>query len=735
MPGVRGPLLRRVRLGALFAALAVSVAASAGALVLIAERLAPRVDLSAGQHTLSPRTRRLLESLSGDYRLVVAVDGQRTDRRALDRVADVLETFDRASPHVSRDLIDTATPAGAERFRALVAELVARDRPAIERHAETVREAARTLENAAAGLRELAPLLDTAARAIPDSAPNATNNRAYLAQRARTANVRAGELEDLAAGTRGALEPATPEAVVDPHALASRLAQPFAALDRELTGLADDLEKFSGDRDQGADARRAADPAARLARSLRRDVAIAGDRLARVRPTDASRVANALSRSEGVLVIGPQRLDADGLPVPGAVSAVDAESLLLSTEVLERAGIAAAPEIGRRAEDLLAAGIAAIADPDQPIVVLVHGGTASGADRQRFDALFEQLRRRLATRGVDLIDWAAGEPGAQRPRPVELDPTGRREVVYAVFPPDAATASATGDPERSGPRRAQRLGAALAQLVGEGRPILLSLNPSPDAGVGLADPIAAVLPRYGLAAATDRPLFRSAVSGGSRLSAPLAMATGAEPASGAAEHPLAAAVAGLPTLLPWPITLTPAADGAAVGVEVTPLLTVADDESTWAESQWIGVWSSRTDERRLSDQTTPDPRSDTLRPPGGGDRWLVAAAAERRDPALPEPARLVVVGGNAWFTDPVAMRQANLDGRQFFVNPGNLELFESGVMWLAGRDDLIARSSASQAVPLVRIRAEELSAVRWVLLGGLPLGVLVLGGIYRVLTG
>jgi hypothetical protein len=123
-------------------------------------------------------------------------------------------------------------------------------------------------------------------------------------------------------------------------------------------------------------------------------------------------------------------------------------------------------------------------------------------------------------------------------------------------------------------------------------------------------------------------------------------------------------------------------------------------------------------------------RDDTVGP------WTVAWAATRDDPALDRPQRLVVVGSNDWFVDQVTGEMTVVDGRPVARNPGNAELFEASVQWLAGRDELIASSPSAVAVPLIRPLSEvQLRLIRWLVIGAMPVLVLIVGLAWRVIRG
>jgi len=96
-----------------------------------------------------------------------------------------------------------------------------------------------------------------------------------------------------------------------------------------------------------------------------------------------------------------------------------------------------------------------------------------------------------------------------------------------------------------------------------------------------------------------------------------------------------------------------------------------------------------------------------------------------------------VVGANWWFFDKVAQPQVSVDGRTVAAHsPGQHRAVESSVYWLASQDELIAQSPAPQAVSIVQpMDAKVLSGLRITTILGVPLGVLLLGALYRLVRG
>jgi hypothetical protein len=109
--------------------------------------------------------------------------------------------------------------------------------------------------------------------------------------------------------------------------------------------------------------------------------------------------------------------------------------------------------------------------------------------------------------------------------------------------------------------------------------------------------------------------------------------------------------------------------------------------------------------------------------------WPIVAACER--PGSTGPQRLLVVGSNTFFVDARA-ELTRIDGRIVESSPGNFELLEAGVYWLAGQDDLIAQSPGARAVALVKpINEAQLRLVRLLVMLGVPVAVLGFGLAWR----
>ncbi len=699
------PARTRLRFALMSAVLVLASTVCAALLVLLAERYAVAIDVTATrEQELSPRTAKLLASLTGDYEIVIAADWTRLDPRAARRARDVLDLLRRGSRHVSASVIDTSSAAGAASYERLLARLAERDAPKARAHGDAIFAAIAGAQGLGASMQSLSSRFLAIRDAIPTGGAGAETNRQFFDDQAAQFRVNGSTLGEIAAKSRESLEKEPgPLGVPDFDAAAAPLKKAMTDLDAGLRQVLSSVDLVARAEEMPEAVRTLAAPLARDLSGLRDLAAIQADALARLPRLDTARVAGVLESSEAALVIGP--------PEAG-VTAVPFEWLFPAGEALATGGGSHA-DVRRRNEELFATAIDSLARPVNPIVVVVHSWPPPPLlDRQRgFGALVE----RLGLRGIDVVEWAAAvqpEPPSLR----SLDLKGNRPVVYAVFNSDAGASSAEGG---NGPERAQRLGATLARLVEDGRAILLSVIPSPLPAFGSKDPLVSALPLFGLSADSARPLMRDALTPSGRVVLPDFQLI----ASGEG-HSVAAAVRGLRTLFEWPVPLRVLPESEAGRSRVTPLY-VLEDRGAWAEAEWQELWAVAAPGVRRG-LARASPTADAARDDVSG-RWVVAAASERDRPAGAGVQRLVAVSSNTWFTDRVTTQQSRLvDGRIASANPGNIELFEAAVYWLAGQDDRIGASATARAVPVIRPLGEgTLAALRWMLVLGLP--VLTLG--------
>ena len=659
-----------------------------------------RLDLTpGGAQSLSPRTLAVLRS--GEAPIAVALVAPRgaldaRSRRSVDDLfARLTATSAGSGAPVDARWIDPMTDRGASDLEALWRRLERESAAVIASHDAAIRGA----------LLETDSLLEALDRAVPALGAAARDLRAARDRAASATPVRAGPLTLPALDTtRAALRPALEN-------LAKTLNE---------TGRDEPAARSGGDGLSSADAAPLRDRALRIAEAL--------DTAARA-PLDLLAVGESLAAAPTLVIASgaraiPIRLDTL-IRAGGGGGARGTGSDQTSTVGVRIAG-----------EEAIASAIGALTNQRAPVLVLVHaaqttllddtrsgrGAPATPEARQFFGALLDRLR----LRGVAVVEWAVG---ATRDRPSlhSADPSGARPVVWVAIPVAATTPEANA--------RAALLAGALKGLLDEGANALITLEPSAAPRTGDADPIAALLEPFGVRAETALPLFRAMnTARGTTISPDL---RGAPAAVANDAHPIARAVADLPFAFPWPSALALDAEALASG-RAFPLVAFANDRATWGERRWLTYRATPLERRgALADQPAPDPAADLLAPPSG-DRWVVAAAAERRGREGESRSdaggsqRVVIVGSSGWFFDPIAEERTIVDGRPVVANPGNAELFDASIEWLAGLDDMIAPSHRAAETPrIAAMPPARLETIRWAVALGPPALVALAGFVWK----
>ena len=154
---------------------------------------------------------------------------------------------------------------------------------------------------------------------------------------------------------------------------------------------------------------------------------------------------------------------------------------------------------------------------------------------------------------------------------------------------------------------------------------------------------------------------------------------------------------------------------------------IVKDESAWVETRWSGYRRVPRAERPLV--SNPPRREDGVDDLQGP--WPVAWAAERGVDG--GRARVVVMGSNDWLADEIISAGRSIDGRLAASYPGNLAMLDAAVLWLSGRDEFIAPTVSSSSVAMIGpIDQRVMSALRWGIVLGVPLAILLVGGVWRV---
>lgn len=717
--GARGPSTfpRRAELAVLTALFIFANAVSVLLLVSLGDRYSARVDVTATlEHRLAENSRRALEraGAADAVEIVIAAPFAGLDSRARVAVGDVLDEMGRQTPQLRITRIDTGSGEGLAEFEALLERLRERDRAAMDEYLGAVDAAMAQLEALAGYFAgDFTADFSAIAGAIEGDDAEAIQLRKYFGENAsQRGPAQAMELRRQLDAARAWRDPPEGSAIPEADRAGAAVADTLAALAAALAQMAESTRNSAREPSfPPAAAERAAAAAADLDR-LAAASAAAADRVSRLPIPDLIRVTRAIQGSQAALVIGPPDL---------GVAAIAFDSLFPPAPVIDAAGVGPS-SLRQRAEELVSTTLLSLAEPVKPIVVFTHG---EGQSLMR-TGIFRVVQDRLTLRGIDTLEWATvlEEP----PDIAAIDPTGLRPVVYVVHNTDTLV-SARGPSGQTiaGPDRAMRLGEAISQIAAAGEPMLLSLQRSTLPTFGDEDPTATVLPMFGLSADTGQPLLvegppatRRTVETDHLLRAPPGDAD-------AIASAVARAIEGLPTVFSWPIAIRQAEPPEGATVLRRALHSISGDR-VWGEADWVGLARIPPEQRSL----VPNPPSaDSARDDTSGP-WDIAVATERRVQGR-QPQRMIVVGSSGWFISGIVGAASEVDGRRAPLFPGNGQLFEASILWLAGQDHLIARTPAAEAAPVIgEIDPGEMRLLRWGLIAGLPLGVLALGGLTRL---
>ncbi len=728
----RGSTIRRTRYALRTAILLAAVLASCLIAGTLGSRYHARWDVTATRrHTLAPRTLAALAALRRGRTIVVSADMSRLDRSSASRISDLLGEFARRSSLVRVAWIDTSSPSGRADFASLIASLAQSDSQTIEEQRRALGEIAVATGELSTGMEAVSQRMKALASAI--GAESAAGQE--LERQAGAVRTLPGRLAPAVAAVSAAAEHRIGGALLPAVDVASDSARgPLGEITQAMRLIVEYAHKF--DASPSADAARALaaeaqgrlDLAARLA-----------DALSRLKPTDPLTVARVLEAGDAVLVTGAQ-----------GTLAIDFQSLF-PTALVAGAGQPGAMDQAFAGEQLIATALMALDETRSPILVFVHAedrtildergsGAPSGIGRAVFGGLFERMR--LAR--VAPAEWAIAKSPV-RPDLRELNPAGDRPVVWLILAPpsllgtDARQSANAALAERNA--RITAMANAVRSLAQDGENLLMCLDSSDLPAVGEPDPMLAAPALFGITADTAHPLLR-------RESLPAGQVTYTYQFTHRAgsDHPIGRAIDGLALAIPWasPLTLP---ESPGPDLRVWPILRASQNDAIWGESQWMNLRALEArgrvdalDPPALVDPPKPDEGRDLTRPPAGG--WVIAAAAERtRSGSAPSgqatgPQRLLVVASPSWLHDYYTRRTESIGGRRSVRFPGNTELFEAGVHWLAGRDELIATGPQSGEVPRIApIEPGALVALRWAVIAVPALATLILGALLRVLRG
>lgn len=704
--------------------------------IVLADRVPWQLDLTTTrQHSLSPRTATIVERVDAPIEIIVSADIDSLPPATLEAVVDLLEAFDRRSPLISYQAISTRSPDAPRLLGEAVERFAQSHESAVTRHREAAAFAVEQSEPLAAEFEALSRQLSDLALRLADRASAAEALRDAAAQSEVYADEHRRIREGIADAARvsilgvefpqaDALRDTLGPALSIGGSWSRDVVQAMQSIEQRTADLPD-LDNLPREIRSRADA-------------ISTAAAAIFDRLDRLEPLEPLLIARLLSSQQAVVLLSER-----------GASAIDFNTLF---DASQRAGEQAAEraatfELRFRGEEALGNALAAVADRSAPIVVLVHGELdrllAPGGRPTQAGMRLAWWYQRLALRRIDVLEWPVALEQSQ-PSTANLMARGPRPIIYVMLEAPTRLGLDSNAPTRAMAERANRigrLGDTLTTLVDEGANILVSLEPSEMPAVGEPDPIAAALEPLGITARVGNAIV-------TRVSHPTQVVIDLyqrlrSPVPG---HPIAEALQGILTVFHFAMPLE-IAETLPDGVNAWPLYRIDDPgETVWAEANWRILRYANRAQPFSPIPGGPSPPA----PAGRGDLdegpWTVAAAIERSARVIStdqadaagrrDNQRLVVVAAPAWFDDSTTVMRQQVDGRAISAFPGNTELFDASLYWLAHRDELIApgarRAEVSRIAPLT---PNQVTGLRWGLIVGLPLLILLLGVVYRLVRG
>ncbi|MHC4976822.1 MAG: hypothetical protein ACYTF7_09485 [Planctomycetota bacterium] len=698
----------RVRYAVLTSVLLVSITSISLVAVMMSTRFARRVDVTATrQHQLSPRTLAVLEFLEGEHEILLVVDRTQVDSLIWQRIADVLEELDRASRQLLITVIDTSDPAS----RAQIHETFARLRVMYE---DELDEHVRVIGDAAEAMRSLAPRFEELGQSLTDSAslfdPSMDQHQSLVDQGAR-ARVVAGELALRGDNALSLLaQPIGASEIPQVDLASAEIASMLASLATDQQTLADALEQFGRALEQQEHEAAAPilDGVMRI-RAIRDIASRQDDRVQRLGQLRVTTIARLLDSRSTALAISPT--DA---------TAVRFESLFPSQEVVDSFGDTNADMLFA-AEELLATALQLLQEDSRFRVALMHPFPQNLLDESGLaipDSSGLQILgmvNRLQMRGIEVLEWATSLDPDMPPSIAQA----RADAMPLVWVVTSIVGASSDNATRLDQMRQQ-----LQTLLDQGESVLVCLSPSTIPSLGETDPFVPMLEELGIRPLTSTPLLREF----STASGPVVNPTMTiNPIGG--DHAITSAIANLTTNLPWATPMEATGQGDA---SIESILELPHIDDIWAESEWFPFWTMPQSQReQLRNPPTPRDPEDLTQGP-----WTLGLASERAHPMGEGTQRVLAIGSSGWIFDGFTQRAKQLEGRTVQISPGNLELLDASLAWLAQKDSLIA--PGARVGDVARIRAmtpTQLSTIRWGVVAGLPLLVLVTGVSLRLIRG
>ncbi|TVQ55179.1 MAG: hypothetical protein EA377_03890 [Phycisphaerales bacterium] len=639
--------------------------------------LRSRIDATQTRaYSLSEQTRQILNDLEGDWTIALLVIEEDKDASLRRQIDEVLDRITRAAPNIRIERIDPTDPASVvayesllSRLRSAYADLVAMYDEELDRGRALFEDLLLYAQQHSGQLEELAQM------AGRDDGVNEIVQRAQvLALLGEEGHQVLDEVDQVRAV--GEQRP-----IPDYDFARSTLVQALTVYANEMDELAEQARLLARNPGMPPEIRSFLNQSRREYDDWAQRLMRTADPLRQLPELELATIGRQLAEGEAAVVLGPER----AAVIPGRQLFPPENVRQLETGQLTY-------DQRFRGEQLFASAIRALLTDTLPRVVFAHG-----EDRSLF---------RPDDRSVDLVGVATLLHSARydvEEWRVHRDdrPTGQdgQPTVWVIIAPPQRTGLEPSDSEVELLRTAR-------DLIADGESVLVSIYPSMLPRYGQPDPWAKLTRPFGVTAETSSVIYESIRTGADRRE----VLRHQHLQRFERGHPISGAVHGLQTYfgVPVPLRFVEEIEGTR-----TVLAQVEPGRNRWLESDWSADPQSQSppdDERRFTEAVP------------------IVVSVERPHALRDEPQRAILIGSGGWMLSFVADAAEQIGAtRTVLRSPGNYELMQASVAWLAGHDDLIAPSPASQEVA----RLEEISdgAHRAWMLGlviGMPLTCLLL---------
>ncbi|HEB61429.1 MAG TPA: hypothetical protein ENJ06_06355 [Phycisphaeraceae bacterium] len=646
--------------------------------VVLVNLLARKINFTAdltrgGRYTLSPRTKTIIHELQQPLELALVLEPGSLTSIELDDLDSLLKAYQRAGDgEITITRINAGSPGDVAAFDALVHRLRSL-------YADSADRMQKLLDDALRVSKTQAQVLNSAKSGVQAALAEVTReseaSKAVAQYLGLLSNHSRAMSEAVQQATRMLDTQSSGTPIPDYDSARAILA---AAMDQptRLTGIyADYFDILSKDNGVTATGRSKFAALSRIFRNGSNELAKSREALLRPEPLELSEIVRGMQSTSYLLVLGSER--AASIPLSSLFPADN------RTGIRRFAG-----------EEAISVVIASLTTTETPLVYFLH------AEKQSLfgpNSGLITIAQRLSGQRIHLAEWSVATSADPPQIPFPDAPR-----VYIVIPP--------GDRNTDSLERRSRLATVVADLINQGECVLYHLAPSSLAAAGQNDVLLEPLKPLGISARTDLQIISSASSpAGPVISDSLEVDHYHE------GHIVSDACRNLPSRFYDLVPLI--ADKHPENVSITPLIEVgsSSNDNIWAESDWLGgQWQ----------KATPDGNRDISHGP-----FTIAYACERVIPDSQKTQRVIIIGCSpSWMGDNVAGQ--NEGG--VLTNPGNAELLDACVYYLAHLDKLVMPGTASVQVPRVAGDA-PVRAAAWITIVVMPALVLILGFIVMIL--